>query len=712
MTSLDSSSRHRLLAIVAADVAGYSRLMSIDDKATVAALDKARKVFRQCIGTNDGRVVDMAGDSVLAVFDTASGAVTAALAAQEQLERGQIGMAEDRRMRFRIGIHLGDVIEKTDGTVYGDGVNIASRLEGLAKPGGVAVSDMVRSAVRDRMPIRFEDAGEHSVKNIGRPVRSFVVKQEPSAELAAAATPQAASVVIRFDDFELDTARFELRKAGKHIALEPQAFDLLVLLARNHRRTVTKEDIFTAIWRDRVVSDAALSSQIKAVRRALGDDGVSQRIISTVHGRGFRFLAGVEDGAAIETAADAPDASAAPTAVAKRPSVAVLPLSNLNRDPDEDYFADGITEDVTTALSKHRWLTVVARNPAFAFRNSPDSIRTIGEKLNAEYLVTGSVRKAGTRFRITVQVVDSSTERSVWSERFDLNVTDIFEFQDDISERVAARIEAELGLSEQRKAERRPRKNLGAWDHYQLGMAEFYKFTADSNLRCQDLMRQSIAIDPDFAGAHSRLAYAIVLSMVYFDAPTDEALMNDALAAARRAIELDDEDANSYFTIGRVHLARCEYGLAIDALTHAVELNPCLAVSYCGLGDSLAYEGRLDEAIQQFELAIQLSPHDPFRWAFYSYRSLAHLFRGEFEEAASWARKAVQIPNAQYWARAHLVAALGHLGDARQAASAIQDLLRTKPGFSVDFARERLFYLKRSEQLEAYLDGLRKAGMT
>ena len=712
MTSLDSSSRHRLLAIVAADVAGYSRLMSIDDKATVAALDQARAIFRQCIGANDGRVVDMAGDSVLAVFDTASGAVTAALAAQEQQEQGQIGLAADRRMRFRIGIHLGDVIEKSDGTVYGDGVNIASRLEGLAKPGGVAVSETVRSAVRDRMPIRFEDAGEHSVKNISRPVRSFVVEQEPSAEPAAAATPRSGCEVIRFDDFELDTARFELRKAGKHIALEPQAFDLLVLLAKNHRRTVTKEDIFTAIWSDRVVSDAALSSQIKAVRRALGDDGVSQRIVSTVHGRGFRFLAAVQDGAATGTAADTRGASAAPTAVARRPSVAVLPLSNLNRDPNEDYFADGITEDVTTALSKHRWLTVVARNPAFAFRNSTDSIRTIGAKLNAEYLVSGSVRKAGTHFRITVQVVDSSTERSVWSERFDLNVTDIFEFQDDISERVAARIEAELGLSEQRKAERRPRKNVGAWDHYQLGMAEFYKFTADSNLKCQELMRQSIAIDADFSGAHSRLAFAIVLSMVYFDAPTHETLMNDALAAARRAIELDDEDANSYFTLGRVHLARCDYGLAIDALTHAVELNPSLAVSYCGLGDSLAYEGRLDEAIQQFELAIQLSPHDPFRWAFYSYRSLAHIFRGEFEEAASWARKAVQIPNAQYWARAHLVAALGHLGDLRQAASAIQDLLRSKPGFSVDFARERLFYLKRSEQLEAYLDGLRKAGMT
>jgi TolB-like protein/Flp pilus assembly protein TadD len=390
----------------------------------------------------------------------------------------------------------------------------------------------------------------------------------------------------------------------------------------------------------------------------------------------------------------------------------VLPFENQNRDSHEDIFADGIAEDITTALSKNRWLTVIARNPAFSFRGSKDGIRVIGEKLTADYLVTGSVRTAGTRFRITVQVIDADTEQSVWSERFDRDKVDIFELQDDISELVAARIESELGLSEQRKAERRPRKNLGAWDLYQLAMAEFYKFTHEGNRRCQDLLRQSIELDPEFASARSRLAYAIVLSMVYFDAAPDDALMGEALATAKRAIELDDQDANSYFTIGRVHLAQREYGLAIDALLHALELNPCLAVSYCGLGDSLAYEGRLDEAIEQFEIAIKLSPHDPFRWAFYSYRSLAHLFRCEFEEAVSWARKAVQTPNSHYWARAHLVAALGHLGDQTQAGRAVRDLLEIKPGFSLDFAKEHLFYLKRSDQLETYLDGLRRAGVT
>jgi tetratricopeptide (TPR) repeat protein len=322
------------------------------------------------------------------------------------------------------------------------------------------------------------------------------------------------------------------------------------------------------------------------------------------------------------------------------------------------------------------------------------------------------VRKAGTRARITVQVVDAETEESVWTERFDRDMVDIFELQDEITELVSAQIESELGLTEQKKAKRRSKKNRGAWDLYQLGVSEFYKFTQEANLKCQYLLRQSLELDPEFASAHSRLAYAIVLSMVYFDVLPDEELMSEALASAHHAISLDDQDATGYFTIGRVHLARCEYKQAIEALQHALELNPCLAVTYCGLGDSLAYEGRLDEAIDQFDIAIRLSPHDPFRWAFYSYRSLAHLFRREFDDAVSWARKSLQVPNAQYWAQAHLVAALGQAGDKNQAQGALARLKIVKPEFSVDFAQEHLFYLKSPDQLEIYIDGLKKAGLS
>jgi len=695
----------KLTTILAMDVVAYSSLMEIDEVGTLDVLRATRSsIADPAIARHSGRTVKLMGDGTLVEFPSVVDALQCAVDIQREHAARNGSVSEKHRLQLRIGLHLGDVIVE-DGDIYGDGVNVAARLQSIAEPGGIVLSKQVYDHIGTRVPVRFVPLGEQSVKNISRPIQAYCVDLNSDATSLQ---------VIRFRDFELDTARFELRQAGKRIAIEPQVFDLLVFLARNADRTVTKEEIFTAIWGNRIVSDAALSSQIKAARKALGDDGVAQHAIATVHGRGFRFIAPIENAkpALVPEAAVETHGVAAYQTLSNKPSVAVLPFGNLNRDPAEDHFADGITEDITTALSRNRWLTVIARNPAFAFRGSKDSVRSIGEKLNAAYLVTGSVRKAGTRFRITVQVVDSETEQSVWSERFDRDSVDIFELQDEISEMVTARIEAELGLSEQRKAERRPRKNLGAWDLYQLGTAEFYKFTRESNLKCQELLRQAIDLDPGFASAHSRLAYAIVLSMVYFDATPDETRMNEALAAAERAIELDDQDSNSYFTIGRVHLARCEYDLAIDALQYALELNPCLAVTYCGLGDSLAYEGRLDESINQFEIAIRLSPHDPFRWAFYSYRSLAHIFRGEFEDAVSWARKAVRTPNAQYWARAHLVAALGHLGDERQAESAVKELIQSKPEFSVEFAREHLFYVKRPDQIETYIDGLRKAGVS
>ena len=694
----------KLTTIVAMDVVGYSRLMEMDERGTLDRLKEARSgIIDPAIARHSGRIVKLMGDGTLAEFASVVDALQCTVDIQRELAARNGSVGEQHGLQLRIGLHLGDVMVDGD-DIYGDGVNVASRLENIAQPGGIVLSKQVHDHIGANVAVRFVSLGEQSVKNISRPIEAYRVDFGIDDTHAH---------IIRFGNFELDTAQLQLREAGERVPIEPQVFDLLVFLARNTDRTVTKGEIFTAIWGDRIVSDAALSSQIKAARRAVRDDGVSQHTISTVHGRGFRFVASIENVG--PTAADQVDGERRReirSTMATKPSVAVLPFANLNRDTDEDYFADGIAEDIISALSKNRWLTIVGRNSAFAFRASNDSIRIIGEKLNANYIVTGSVRKAGTRFRITVQVVNADSEQSVWSERFDRDMIDIFELQDEISEMVSSRIESELGLIEQKKAERKPRKNLGAWDLYQLGVAEFYKFTRDSNLKCQELLHKSIERDPEFASAYSRLAYAIVLSMVYFDAAPDDVRMDQALVAARRAIELDDQDANGYFAIGRVHLARCEYDLAIDALHNALELNPCLAVTYCGLGDSFAYEGRLDEAIEQFEIAIRLSPHDPFRWAFYSYRSLAHLFRGEFADAVSWARKAVQIPNAQYWARAHLVAALGHLGDQKQTQSALNDLLKTKPEFSLEFARQHLFYLKRADQLESYIDGLRKAGVT
>lgn len=689
----------KLTTIVAMDVVGYSSLMERDEVGTLDLLKDVRATaINPAISRHGGRTVKLMGDGILAEFSSVVGALQCAVDIQNECT------SRNNEVRLRIGIHVGDVIVEGD-DIYGDGVNVAARLEGIAQAGGIVLSKQAHDHIGGRVDVKFVSLGEQAVKNISRPIEAYSVDFSSDAP--------ATDGKIRFGDFTIDTNLLELQKSGERVAIEPRVFDLLLYLAKNHSRTVTKDEILAEIWNNRIVSDSALSSQIKAVRKVLGDDGKTQHSIRTIHGRGFRFVAKIERPHQSDVVKQLDDLSAISIAAASgKPAVAVLPFSNLNGDASENYFADGITEDITTALSKNRWLTVIARNSAFAFRDATLGIRATGKALEANYLVTGSVRKAGNRARITTEVVDVETETSIWSERFDRDMVDIFDLQDEITELVTSRIESELGLTEQRKSERRSRKNLGAWDLYQLGVAEFYKFTPASNIRSQELLKQALELDGNFASAYSRLAYAIVLGMVYFDAAPDQAKMDEALAAAKQAIKLDDEDSNSYFTIGRVYLARREYDLAIDALEHALQLNPCLAVTYCGLGDSFAYEGRLDEAIEQFEIAIRLSPHDPFRWAFYSYRSLAHLFREEYQDAVAWARKSVEIPNAQYWASAHLVAALGHLGDMEQTGRAVIKLKEIKPEFSLEFAREHLFYVKRADQLDIYLSGLKKAGVT
>lgn len=513
---------------------------------------------------------------------------------------------------------------------------------------------------------------------------------------------------IRFADFELDIARFELRRDGRVVPLEPRTFDLLALLARNRGRTVTKDEIFETIWHDRIVSDAALSSQIKAARRAVGDDGRAQQLIATVHGRGFRLRA---DLAGDTLSSRGPQTPMERHRHGGEPTVAVLPCESLDPDGRGSIIAQGLTEDLITALSKNRWLKVIARSPAFAVGAQSRDIADIASRLEADYVVTGTVRREGVRMRVTGQTIDAREMRCIWNERFDRDMTDVFALQEEISRLIASQIATELGITEQKKAARQPRKNLGAWELYQLGSAEFYRFTAEGNQRSQRLMRQAIQQDPEFGSPLSRLAYAIVLEMVYFEGPLEQARLDEALELALRAVACDDQDAQAFFSLGRVRLARREYELAIDALEEAVRLNPCLALTYCGLGDSLAYEGRLDEAVGQFEKAIGLSPHDPFRWAFMSYRALAHLFGRQFEEAAHWARRATQVPNAHYWANANFVAALGHLGDERQAKEAVGALMRSRPGFSCSFAKERLFFVKDSRQIGTFFDGLRRAGI-
>jgi tetratricopeptide (TPR) repeat protein len=312
---------------------------------------------------------------------------------------------------------------------------------------------------------------------------------------------------------------------------------------------------------------------------------------------------------------------------------------------------------------------------------------------------------------VSVQLTDAATGTSKWAERYDRDVKDVFAVQDDITETIVARLEPEIGLAERRKVSRNVPRDLHAWEAFHLGLAEFFNFTADGNEEAQRLLQRSREMDPGFGEAHAWWAYAVILGMVYWDTEPEPGLLDGALAATRRALEIDDQNAVFHALKARVQLARCEYAEAIAANEAAIALNPTLATAYCGLADSLAYEGRYDEALQRFERALQLSTNDPQRWAFLSYGALALIFKGDFDAAVRWADRASVIANCQYWTTAHKAVALAHLGRMKEARQAAGKLLEQKPGFSMAFAKRKLFYLKRPEQLRVYLDGLDKAGV-
>jgi adenylate cyclase len=572
----DQGIRQKLAAILAADAVSYTRLMAADERATLAALDAARSAFRAAIESHDGRVIDMAGDSILAIFDTAVGAVAAAIAVQQAL-----GAA----LRFRIGVHLGDVMEKGDGTVYGHGVNVAARLQALAEPGGILVSDLVQGAVRGKLDAGFVEHGSHTVKNIDRPISAFRVDPVPRQAPAEGASASA------------------------------------------------------------------------------------------------------------------------------RASLAVLPFDNMSGDESQTYIADGLTEDLITALSKYRGIGVVARNSSFAYKGRALDMRQIAKELGVAYVLEGSVRKTGNRLRVTAQLIDGSSGNHIWAEHYDRELQDLFALQDEIVAIIAGRLEPELTSVERERAMRKPTQNLGAWDCYYVALSHMYRFTPQGSAEAQRSLARAIEFDPGFALAYARLAYCRILDMVYYEAPAAPEVLDEALKLAKTAVALDPHDAFCQLAVGRVYIARREYELGLAACQAALRLNPNMGIGHCAMGDALAYAGRPQEAVGCFEEAVRLSPNDPWRWAFYAYGSLGLIFLGQFERAVDWAQRAILVPNCQYWARSHLACGLGHLGRRAEAAAALAQLKHIKPEFSLAHVREQLFYLERKEQIDCYLDGLQRAGL-
>jgi TolB-like protein len=529
---------------------------------------------------------------------------------------------------------------------------------------------------------------------------------------------------IVFAGYEMDLRRHELRRAGDVVHIEPQVFDLLLHLIRNRDRVVSKDELFDTIWNGRIVSEAALSSRINAARRAVGDDGDRQLFIKTIHKRGFRFVGEVQELAPATTAEPPPpppEPQALPVSPAvmlareaaadRKPAITVLPFTNLSQEPDTDYFGYGLTEDIIRLLARNRWLDVLSRHSAAAFKGREVPAQEIGAALGVRYLVQGSVLKRGARLRIAADLISAETGLQLWSETYDLSLADILQIQDVMAQQIAAVIEPELGRLEREAAMRRPPNNLDAWDLYQRGLWNLWGFTTPSMADAEALFRQAIELDPGFARASGALAY-VHLQRSFACRPAERsALLESAMRLSRVAVALDDRDCMNLCVLGRAHCALQDHEEAIAALEQCIALNPSFAQGHFALGFTMTWVGREEEALALVQRAIELSPRDPHLTSFYYVQALAHFSLGDLEASQACSRRAMRLPNAVHSSFVVHAAALGLLGRAVEARPAVAELLRRMPHYCCAYVRDDFFFCANQALLMRYAEGLRRAGV-
>ena len=521
-----------------------------------------------------------------------------------------------------------------------------------------------------------------------------------------------------FEDSVLDLDRRELLRASLVVATAPQVFDLLVYLAKNRERVVSRDELIEAIWAGRIISESTLASHINAVRKAVGDSGEQQRVIRTISRKGFRFTADVRevmssDGADISGAESATSVQASATAPAlpAKPSIAILPFVNLSGDKEQDYLADGVVEDIIAALSQYRWLFVVARNSSFTYKARAVDIKQVGRELGVRYVLEGSWRKAKNRVRITGQLIDATTGAHHWAGRFEGVLDDIFELQDQITESVVGAIAPQLERAEIERARQKPTENLDAYDYYLRGMAELHRGTKETIDQALPLFHKAIEFDPDFASAYAMAAWCHCWRKVngwMTNPPRERA---EGIRLARRAVELDKGDAVALTRGGHAlgHLAGDLQG-GIALLDKALVLNPNLAAAWF-LGAFLRlWHGEPDVAIEHFTHAMRLSPLDPELYRMQAGMASAHLFVGRFDLASSWAEKAFRDLPSFLLAVAILAASHALAARMAEAQHAMDHLRVLDPALRLSNIADWL-PIHRPENLATLVDGLRKAGL-
>ncbi|MFO1305285.1 MAG: FlgO family outer membrane protein [Burkholderiales bacterium] len=628
---MSGSSHQRLVAILVADAVGYSRLMEADEHRTVRMLDAARGVFREEVGRHQGRIVNTAGDSVLAIFETAAGAVGAALAIQHGLAAMEEEVAEDQKLRFRIGIHLGDVIESDDGDAYGDGVNIAARLQAIAQPSGIVVSDAIRGAVKARVAATFTALGPQAVKNIADRINAFAMSG-PDAPRPSA----------------------------------------------TRRRS-------PRMW-------AGVATAVLAVAAA---------------------------GAAIWYAArpSAPPPAAAVVPVpGVKPSIAVLPFDNMSGEADKAYFADGMTEDLITDLSKVGGLVVIARNSTFQYKGKARDVREIGKALNARYVLEGSVRRQGDNVRVNAQLIDASSGAHVWADRYDGELKNIFMLQDTIARNVAKALSVELTKDENDRVTKRGTGNVQAYDLVLKGWQNYLKQTPEGFKEAMADFRKATEIDPNYGRAWAALA------TIYWEAYTR--YWGPAIGLSRHtqyeaeqllAKAMRDPTPLAYEVQSAMFLQAQQHEEALQAAQRAIASDPNDADGYAALAGALSFGGKPVEALEAVERAMRLNPHYPSSYAYQ--RGLALFGQNKLAEAAAALERAIEINKNDYWSQRLLLSVYGLQGrteDAKRLMAAMNTFERgqfasydplTIPGITYWFP------FGRPEDAKRFATGLTKAGV-
>ncbi|HEY1260170.1 MAG TPA: winged helix-turn-helix domain-containing protein [Stellaceae bacterium] len=462
-------------------------------------------------------------------------------------------------------------------------------------------------------------------------------------------------MVLAFGDCRLDLERRELRRDGRPIELEPKAFDLLAYLVQNRNRVVSKEDLLQAVWDGRIVSEAALTTRINAVRRALGDDGKAQRLVRTFNRKGVRFVGEVVG--VLE-----PAAPAASLPAEDKPAIAVLPFDNLTGDAEQEYFVDGIVEEITTAIARFPWLFVIARNSSFIYKGRIIDVREVARELGVRYVLEGSVRKSGNRVRIAGQLIDTTTGAHIWAEHFDGALDDVFALQDQVAAGVAGAIEPRLRLAEVERARRKPTDSLDAYDLYLRAQAEVSKRSKEGLAESVRLAREALARDPGYAPAMARVALSQMMRFNRHWIPAGGAEVEEGIRMARQAIAAGGDDPWVLDFAGLpLSILAGDNDAALSALDRAIVLNPSFALAFGHRALVLAYLDRPEEAIVSARQAIRLSPRDPAMFSFCSALSLAHLRLGEYEEGLRWAEAALRENSGAPALRLKL-SLCGHLG--------------------------------------------------